>query len=82
MTDIQKIYDDRMAALTPQERMDRASAMLKWAREFIARQILESEPDCEEELLKLKVAQRMYSTNAGALALIQEEIDRVSHRSL
>jgi hypothetical protein len=82
MTEIQKIYDERMAALTPAERMARVSAMLKWTRDFIARQILEEEPDCGEELLKLKVAARMYGSQPQVMALIQQEIERVSARSV
>lgn len=82
MHDIQKIYDDSMADLTPAERIARASAMLKWTRDFIARQILEEDPDCGEELLRLKVAARMYGSQPQVMALIQQEIERVSARSV
>jgi hypothetical protein len=82
MTEIQKLYDERIAAMTPAERVARTSAMLKWTRDFIARQILEEDPDCAQELLKLKVAARMYGSQTQVMALIQQEIERVSARSV
>ncbi len=82
MTDIQRLSDERTAAMTPAERVARASAMLRWTREFLARQIAAEEPDCSEELLKLKVAARLYAAEPSVLALIHEQMRRVSSRSV
>ncbi|HUG18038.1 MAG TPA: hypothetical protein VMM56_03625 [Planctomycetaceae bacterium] len=71
-----------MAALTPKERMDRAVAMLKWARDAIGRQILKEEPDCDAETLKWKVAARLYASDRRVVAMIERILERVSDRSL
>jgi len=77
--DVQQEYENRMAALSGQEKVARSVSMWKWSRDVIARQILEQEPDCDPEILKWKVAQRVYASEPAVLALIQQALDRVSH---
>ena len=78
MFDVQQEYEKRMAALSGREKVTRAAVLLKWSRDVIARQILEQKPVLNPEILKWKVAQRVYAAEPAVLALTQQAIDRVS----
>jgi hypothetical protein len=72
-------YLDSMDALTPKERIARATSMFQWARETIARQILSDLGPMSPERLKWMVALRQYSADKMTLELIQRALANVPH---
>lgn len=76
--DIEAIYRERMAALTPKERVARAAAMFHWNREMIARQIVAEEGPMSAERLKWRVALRLYGNEPEVAAMIRGMLDNVS----
>lgn len=75
---IEQQYQSRMDALSPQERMVRCSAMLKWARDLLARQIIAEQGAMSEQRLKWEVASRMYAADPIAKAIIDQRLHDVS----
>jgi len=80
MTVIQEQYEFEIAKLTPVERMARSVAMLKWSRDLIARQILESNEHTSPEQLKWLVALRMYQSQPQIKTMIEGMLQSVSDR--
>jgi hypothetical protein len=76
--DIEQIYQSRMDALSSVERVQRSMAMLKWARENLARQIVAEKGEMPVERLKLEVARRMYAAEPQVVALIDRQLANVS----
>ena len=75
---IEKKYQEGIDALTPAERVARCAAMFDWTREQIARQILADEGERDPELLKWKVALRLYANEPFVCRLIQRKLADVS----
>lgn len=75
---VQQQYTSRMDALSPQERIARCVAMLKWTRELLARQIIADLGEMPDERLKWEVAKRMYGADPAARAVIERRLDDVS----
>lgn len=67
-----------MDALSPQERIARCAAMLKWTRDLLVRQILAERGEMPEERLKWEVARRMYGADPAARAIIDQRLVDVS----
>jgi len=78
MSIVQQEYESQMNGLTPKERMARSVAMLKWSRDLIARQILETDGPRSFERLKWEVAMRQYGSDLNLRAMIQRMLERVS----
>jgi hypothetical protein len=78
MSLVQDEYDRRMQALSPKERVARSAAMFQWAREMIARQIVKESGPLPQEVLKWRVAQRLYGREPQAAALIERMLADVS----
>lgn len=78
MSSIEEEYDRRIAEMTPRERMRRAEAMLRFARDLIAREIQREEGPLDSEIVKWKVAARMYGSDPRTMSLIAEGMKRVS----
>ena len=76
--DVEAIYQERMAALTPKERVARAAAMFQWTREMIARRIIAEEGPMSAERLKWRVALRLYGNEPEVAAMIRGMLDDVS----
>jgi len=70
-------YDARIDQMTIVQKMERSAAMLKWTREFIARQIKAEKPDISNERLRWEVAFRQYESEPQARALIEGILSRV-----
>lgn len=68
---VEQQYNSRIDSLTPAERMARCSAMLKWARDLIARQILAELGEMPQERLKWEVARRMYGSDPITKSVIE-----------
>jgi len=78
MSIVQQEYESQMDRLTPKERMARSVAMLKWSRDLIARQILETDGPRSFECLKWEVAMRQYGSDPKLRSMIQRMLERVS----
>jgi len=77
MSTIEAEYQSRIDAMSIPEKMERSAAMLKWARDIIARERLAENPSISTERLKWEVAMRQYGHEPQARGLIQEMLDRV-----
>lgn len=77
MKSVEQMYMERVMAMTPDEKLARAGAMLQLARTAIARSIVAEHGEMPEKELKHRVALRLYGSEPVA-ALIEEEIRRVS----
>ena len=77
MSLVQRKYQERIAALTPKERVARAVALFQWARETIARQIVAESGPMSSERLKWLVAMRQYGSDPATRAIIERMLERV-----
>lgn len=75
---VEQQYNSRMDALSPQERIARCAAMLKWTRDLLARQVIAELGAISEERLKWEVAKRMYGSDPTAKAIIDQRLEDVS----
>ena len=75
---VEQQYNSRMDALSPQERIARCAAMLKWTRDLLARQVIAELGAISEERLKWEVARRMYGSDPTAKAIIDQRLEDVS----
>jgi len=75
---VEQLYQERIDALTPAERVARAAAMFVWTREQIARQITAEQGPTDESLLKWLVALRLYGNDPQTRELIERKIEHVS----
>ena len=75
---IEQIYQKRMDALTPAQRIERSAAMFQWTREMIARQIQSEREPMSQEQLKWEVALRVYGADPRARAMIERKLADVS----
>ena len=67
-----------MDALSPQERIARCAAMLKWTRDLLARQVVAELGVISDERLKWEVARRMYASDATARTIKDQRLEDVS----
>jgi hypothetical protein len=77
-SDVEKIYQFRIASLSPCERFERSATMLKWTRDLLARTIIQELGIISEERLKWEVAKRMYGASPAAEAIIAKRLADVS----
>lgn len=68
---IENEYRRRIDSMTISERVQRADALLCWARGFVARQILAERGPLSDERLKWEVALRQYGADPTTRALIE-----------
>ena len=71
-------YRNRIDAMTPAERVSRSAAMFVLTRNQIERQIVLAEGEMEPEVLKWKIALRLYGNSAIIRQLIARELANVS----
>jgi len=64
-------YRRRIDSMTISDRVQRAEALLSWARGFVARQILAERGPLSDERLKWEVALRRYGADPATRALIE-----------
>ena len=77
MSLVEDEYQARIDAMSVAEKMQRSVAMLKWAREMIARDILTQNPGMSEERLRWEVALRQYGDEPHVRELIEGILERV-----
>ncbi|MGB0600301.1 MAG: hypothetical protein ACPGLY_26795 [Rubripirellula sp.] len=75
---VEQQYTSRMDALSPQERIARCAAMLKWTRDLLARQVNTELGVISDERLKWEVAKRMYGSDPTTKAMIDQRLEDVS----
>lgn len=63
-----------VAAMTPLERVARASAMTLWANGTVARQILAERGPMSSERLRREVARRRYASDPTTLRMIDRHL--------
>ncbi len=76
---VEDAYQKAVDAMTPAEKFRRVEGFYKWVRDLYARQILEEHGPMSDELLKWRVALRIYGRQPATKALIEAEIERVSN---
>ena len=77
MSLVEREYQARIDAMSIAEKVARAAAMLRWAREMIAREIQSAKPGISAERLKWEVALRQYGSEPQVRALIESMLARV-----
>ena len=75
---VEQHYTSLMDALSPQERIVRSVAMLKWTRDLLARQVTDELGAISDERLKWEVAKRMYGSDPTTIAMIDQRLRDVS----
>ena len=78
MTFVEQEYQRRIQALTPAEKFERMHALNQWARWNVARVIIEESGPLPPEVLKWRVALRIYGRDPISRALIEEQLAHVS----
>lgn len=71
MNRIEVEYRRRIESMTISERVQRAEALLSWARGFVARQILAEQGPLSDDRLKWAVALRQYGGDPATRAMIE-----------
>ena len=77
--DIEHEYHVRLDAMSPAERVARSAAMLTWTCQQLARQITKEQGQLSDEILKCKVALRLYENEPEVKRLIEQRLADVSH---
>lgn len=77
IADVEMEYQLRIDAMTPAERFARSAAMFAWTREQIAIQIRSADPNISNEVLKWRVAERLYESEPEVLKLIRRAVANV-----
>ncbi len=75
---IESLYQERIAAMTPAERVARSAALFVWTRQQIQRQITAEHGSIPENTLKWLVALRIYGAEPVVRVLIEKELARFS----
>lgn len=77
MSKIEIEYQTRIDAMSIPEKMAISAAMLKWARDMIAREILKSNPSISDTRRRWEVAMRQYGHEPQAKKLVQKMLDQI-----
>ncbi len=77
MSLVEEVYQQRIAAMTPAEKIERMRALNAWARWNVARLITEELGPLPPEVLRWRVALRLYVRNPVCRQLIEEQLERV-----
>ena len=79
---VEEVYQQRIAATTPVEKIARMCALNSCSRWNLARVITEELGEMPPEVLKWQMALRLYGRNPDPKCrqLIEEQLERVSHR--
>jgi hypothetical protein len=75
---VEQQYQSRMDSLSPQDRIARCAAMLKWTRDLLGRQVIDEFGAISPERVKWEVARRLYGADPAITAIIDRELDNVS----
>ncbi len=75
---IESLYQERIAAMTPAERVARSAALFDWTRQQIQRQITAERGPIPADSLKWLVALRLYGAEPVVRVLIEKELAHIS----
>ena len=64
--------------MSPAERVARSAAMFQWTRQQIARQLVAQRGEMNEEVLKWRVALRLYGNQPAIREMIERKLADVS----
>ncbi len=71
-------YQRRTDAMTAAERVARSAAMFQWTRDQLARQITSESGEMPDEVLRLRVALRLYGREPEVRNMIERKLADVS----
>jgi hypothetical protein len=74
---VESVYQQRIAAMTPAQRVARSAALFEWTRDQIARQIVAEHGDMDSETLRWQVALRLYGNEPILRHLIERKLSDV-----
>ncbi|OYP35018.1 hypothetical protein CGZ80_13500 [Rhodopirellula sp. MGV] len=77
-TEVELEYERRWRAMSPAEKLSRSAAMLTWTRQQIARRLRSSEPSLSDEVVRWRVALKLYEREPEVVKLILEKLASVS----
>ncbi len=69
---VENEYSRLVDAMTVAERVQRAEALFRWSRDYLARSIRATQGPMSEDRLKREVALRQYGSDPAARRLIDE----------
>lgn len=75
---IDALYRERIDRMTIAERVQRASALFAWSRDFVARQVVVESGPLSGERLKWEVALRQYGADPMVRSMIERMLARAS----
>ena len=79
MSLVEEAYQRSIDEMPPHQKMARVSAMLRWTRDLITRQVrAELGDSVSDERIRWEVALRMYGSEPVVGRLIREQLARVS----
>jgi hypothetical protein len=70
--DVEHEYRARIQAMSIVERIQRAEALFKWSRGFLARSIVAAKGPLSDDALKYEMALRLYGSDPEMKALIED----------
>lgn len=71
-------YRERVAAMTPTERVARSEVLFRWSREFLMGAILREKGPMSDERLRLELALRVYGSDPRMRTMIEGLLERVA----
>ena len=77
---VEEYYQAAIAKMTPAEKIERACALNAWGRWNLERRITEELGPQSPEVMKWRVALRVYGQNPVCRQMIEEQLARVSNR--
>jgi len=70
--DVELEYTRRISAMSVAERIQRAEALFRWSRDYLARSIVAASGPMSEPALKREIALRLYGSDPAGKKLIEE----------
>jgi hypothetical protein len=82
MTLVEQTYQAIVDRMSPAERLERSVSLFFWVRENIARQIIAESGPLPPEVVKWRVALRLYGGDPVSRVIIEEKLASVSDRAI
>jgi len=82
MTLVEQTYQSIIDRMPPAERLARSVSLFYWVRENIGRQIIAESGPLPPEVLKWRIALRLYGGDPVSRCMIEEKLASVSDRAV
>jgi hypothetical protein len=82
MTLVEQTYQSIVDRMSPAERIARSVSLFYWVRENIARQIIAESGPLPPEVLKWRVALRLYGGDPVSRRMIEEKLASVANPAI